>query len=292
MDTRRRIQQGAYRLLLAITLGTAGCSAPAQHTDYGLSGFTGKYPAGDTTTEPNWVSDFGSSLGKGVKAAGAKVAEALDVQPPPAPANDPASLASMPENLEPIVYVQFAHTAEQQGNHQAAKRYFERALEEAPYDISILVPCARFCDRHGMAELAVQVYEQALEAAPLEPLVLNDLGLLYARQGALDEALDHLQQAVQQQPDNVRYRNNLAHVQIALGNTTGALESLQAVLPAPTAHFNVALLLQEQGKMSQSCAHLTRAVELDPSFAAAMDLLARSQAQTYVAQLPVEGGRR
>jgi Tfp pilus assembly protein PilF len=291
MRTRAALRCTGPLLTLACVLGSAGCQLSGQPSAAGNYGtddavLTPGYGSQDNSGPFRHVSATGSSIAEGTKKLGNWMADALDVPPRVIPAEDPASLASTPRQLGPAVYVHLAHTAEQQNHSAAAKKYLEKALEVAPDDLPVLIAYARFCDRQGLTDLAAGAYQQAWQKAPTEPLVLNDIGLFYARSGRLEQARHMLQQAVDRQPGNIRYRNNLANVMIATGQIDAAVQLLQAVLPASNAYFNVACLLQEQGMSQEALLQLRRSVELDPNFTPAVEMLARSQTQTYLARLP------
>jgi predicted Zn-dependent protease len=118
-----------------------------------------------------------------------------------------------------------------------------------------------------------------LKAAPDDASVANDLGLCYARQGKFDQAIEHLEKAVALQPERELYRNNIATVLVEMGRTNEAVAQVAAVYGEPIAHYNVGILLQQQGKREQSIEQLSLAVRQDPAMEQAREWLARLQAE-------------
>jgi Flp pilus assembly protein TadD len=128
-------------------------------------------------------------------------------------------------------------------------------------------------DRQGESSKAVETYRRALKAHPNSALVYNDLGLCYARQESHDQAAQYLTKAVDLDPDNARYRNNLATVLVAAGDTNGAVRQLAAANSEAVAHYNVACLLQMQGRPDEAVQHLHLSLERNPNLAEARQLL-------------------
>ena len=54
--------------------------------------------------------------------------------------------------------------------------------------------------------------------------------------------------AVELQPDRELYRNNIATVLVEVGRSDEAVRQIAAVYGEPIAHYNVGVLLQQQGK--------------------------------------------
>ena len=267
-------------------LSQVGCVTPAWPS--AKSGGSYGVPGGAGSAKPSsWRSDpaeWGSSIASGAKQVGEAITAPF--QPRVEPAEDPASLASMPDRVGPRVYLQLAATAEQQRHGDVAGRYYAKAREVAPEEPHVLIACARFYDRQGRTQEALDTYRQAWKHGSRDPVVLNDLGLFHARHSQWDRAREFLDQAVAHQPGNLRYRNNLARVWAASGQADAAVATLEPVLPASQARFNVACMLQEQGRDQDAIRLLQQAVELDPDLKPASEMLARYQAPPQLVRLP------
>lgn len=228
-------------------------------------------PSGSAAANP--VVAATESVTTAFKSVGEQVSSALEVKPKVIPAADPAKLSSLPERLSPALYLQAAQWSETQGAISTAQRQYEKALELDPRDVNSLIAFARFQDRHDHGEEAQRLYQQAQSLAPTNTTVLNDLGLFHARHGNLDAALKALDQAVRLDPRNVRYRNNLAAALIESRRVSEAIEVLRAVHPEAMALFNVACLLSLKNETQQAAALLEQSLRIDPSLAAAHDML-------------------
>lgn len=290
-------------MLAVVLLVFSGCSSTwPWHSDWGRSSswsslFAQKptspglavSPGGIPATNP--VTSATQSVANSFKAAGDKVASALDVKPKVIPANDPSKLSSRPEQLTPALYVQAAQLSENQGATSQAKRQYEKALELDPRDVNTLVAMARFCDRQGQADEALRRYQQAHKLAPANTIVLNDLGLFHARHGNLDAALEALDQAVRLDSRNVRYRNNLAATMIEARRVAEAVDVLRVVHPEAVALFNTACLLAMKNETQPAAALLEQSLRIDPSQVAAREMLQqlRSAPQFTPSGIPPQG---
>jgi len=274
----------------------AGPSADARHASmrYSADGSTllasegAPYsPASEPPSMPSQLASRITNSVKGtVQTVGEKVSDALEPDPRVIPAEDPASLASMPRELNPSIYIQSALWSERHGNAEAAHRQYEKAFELAPNDVNTAIYYARFLDRRGDVGKAIEIYHRALAVEPRHPLVLNDLGLCHARQGRFQQAVPPLQGAVAAQPGNARYRNNLANVLIAAGQADAAVDTLQQIYPPAIAHFNVGYLLYRQQKTDEAVRYLMRAVQLDPNLPSAREMLAQIETRQRTAARP------
>jgi tetratricopeptide (TPR) repeat protein len=192
-----------------------------------------------------------------------------------AASDDPVSLSTRPKKVGPELYVAAAQMMENQGKFDEAEAQYQTALKSSPGDLNALVGLARLYDRQGEAAQAVETYRRALKLHPNSALVYNELGLCYARQQSNDQAVQYLTKAVELDVDNVRYRNNLATVLIAAGDTDAAVRHLTDVNTEAVAHYNVACLLQMQGKQQEAVQHLHISLDRDPNLGQARQLLAQ-----------------
>ncbi|MCH5373301.1 MAG: hypothetical protein JJ992_04955, partial [Planctomycetes bacterium] len=92
------------------------------------------HPAETTKTPPRWSKKIGDSVVGAAQAVGDTVSGALDGRPNVDSADDPASLASMPADLDPSIYIQSALRSEQHGDIEASQRQYEKAVELDPRD--------------------------------------------------------------------------------------------------------------------------------------------------------------
>ncbi len=207
--------------------------------------------------------------------AGAFTKKPAPMSPSLSPENDPTSLSSKPSKISAETYIATGRLLESRQEFVKAQAEYEKAIKAEPKNLTALVSLARLQDRQGNPDQAVATYQKALKAHPDNALVHNDLGLCYARKRDLASAVAMLHKAVEKEPSKPNYRNNLATVLVEAGRADDALKHLQAVHAPAAAHFNLAYLLNHRGQTDLARRHLMQAVQLDPAFAQAHEMLAQ-----------------
>ncbi|MES1213640.1 MAG: hypothetical protein ABUL64_03555, partial [Singulisphaera sp.] len=91
-------------------------------------------------------------------------------------------------------------------------------------------------------------------------------------------ALTYLGKAVELQPDRELYRNNIAMVLVEVGRPEDAVAQIAAVYGEPVAHYNVGVLLSQQGQPRLAAEQFAAAVRQDPAMQDAREWLARLNA--------------
>jgi tetratricopeptide (TPR) repeat protein len=295
MAHRKSIVLASWGCALGLLAGCAGKTPSASHQQavarYSADGSTlmdstasnSAVATAPPSTPAQMAKSIGSSVTETVQSVGHKIADAFEIEPRVIPADDPASLAQMPKNLSPSIYIQSAIWSERNGNPETARQQYEKGIELSPRDMATLVHYARFLDRQNRADEAVAIYQRALSIEPRNVVALNDLGLCHARQGRFQLALVPLRDAVAAAPENARYRNNLANVLVAAGQTPAAVETLQQIHPPAIAHYNVGCLLVRHRKMDEAARHLAYSIQLDPNFPSSHEMLAQVNDQLRIA---------
>jgi Flp pilus assembly protein TadD len=267
--------------MLALTVSLSGCAGRAPFTFFGAGKSSAKPDApkvagqstydGFTADPKSAPADKGNMFSNGFS----KVADAMTIKPKVTKADDAVSLSSKPKDIGAEVYLSLARMHENRGDFNTAINQYRKALEVAPKDLTTLVSLARLYDRQGQFDQAEELYQRAVKAHPNSAVALNDQGLCYARQNKLSESLAALQKAVKIEPDKAMYRNNLASVLVESGRNPEAFDQLAAVNPPAVAHYNMGYLLYQRKQHEAAAQHFARAVEADPSMAAARQMLAQ-----------------
>jgi tetratricopeptide (TPR) repeat protein len=133
---------------------------------------------------------------------------------------------------------------------------------------------ARLYERQQQYAEAEQVYRSALSAAPTDAMAHNDLGLCYIKQRRYDESIECFQKAIELRPHHTQYRNNMADVLVRADRQREAFGHLTSVHSLPEAHYNLGYLLRQNGQMAPARQHLMAALQVDPGFTPAEQLLA------------------
>jgi tetratricopeptide (TPR) repeat protein len=202
--------------------------------------------------------------------------------------NDPLSLSNAPGEPTPAVLVSMAQLSDHAGRTDQARDLYRKALTAEENNLDALLGLGRLEDREGNFDEALRLYHQAAAAHPHSATALNDLALCYARKGELPRSLSLLDRTAQMSPQNPLYRNNIAKVLVKMNLLEDALAHQSAVYPPAVAHYNLGVLLQEQGRLDEAESFFRTAVAADPQFEQARLLLTqleygKQQAQATIA---------
>jgi tetratricopeptide (TPR) repeat protein len=99
------------------------------------------------------------------------------------------------------VYVALGDVALGQGDPDAGRAWYQKALNQQDNYAPALDGLGRLAEARGDADEAVTRYRQAIEANRGFPLPYVHLGEIYRRQGKLDEAITLYHEAIKYQPD-------------------------------------------------------------------------------------------
>ncbi len=186
--------------------------------------------------------------------------------------NDPTSLANMPTNLGPEIWVTNGHWYETQGNHSKALDNYTKALELEPKNVPALLSTARLYAKQGQDAQAADFFTKAIAVTP-EASSYNELALVHQKLGKSADAQAAVQKAIELDPTNARYRNNLASMLVSGGRSDEAVKQLEQVFPPAIANYNVAYLHFSNSNIAGAQQHLQLALQADPNLQQARDLM-------------------
>lgn len=164
--------------------------------------------------------------------------------------------------------------AESRGGNDAAIEQYKRAIKTEPNNVKAHLHLARLYDRLERFPEAEQAYNGAIAAAPNDPMPLNDFAMCLARQRRYAESIEIFSKAIALRPHETRLRNNIAEVLVKAGRSQEAFDHLRVVHSVAESHFNLALLLRRNGELGPARQQLVAALQVDPNFDAANDVLA------------------
>ncbi|HUJ01506.1 MAG TPA: tetratricopeptide repeat protein [Usitatibacter sp.] len=131
----------------------------------------------------------------------------------------------------------------------------------------------------GRHEEALAVFDRARDAKPSSPSIRRNRAQALVHLGRAAEARAELEKALQIRPDHAPSWGLLGTVLGACGERSGAERAYRRALqsgPTPQVHYNLALLLQEDGRAEEAIAGYRAALALAPAFAAAHNNLANA----------------
>lgn len=113
---------------------------------------------------------------------------------------------------------------------------------------------------------AVAAWKQYIEATDGGAKGYSNLGFCHELAGRIDEAEAAYLRGIAKDPKNVACRTNYGLMLARLGRTAEATLQLQAVLTPAEVHYNLASVLEHQGRKEAAKAEYERALQLDPQF--------------------------
>lgn len=203
-----------------------------------------------------------------------------DADPPPRKVKDPLTLK-----------LRYARWMEESGHLQEARRHYTAVLEKKPKHIEALLGMARIDERTGRIQAAEERFRRALELSPTSPQAKYEAGRFYAEQQRWPEAIALLNQATLADPANGPCRYQLAISLAQAGYVSEALPHFQRTVGDAAAHFNIAMILKDQGRLAEAEQQLLTAVSKDPRLSQAQHWLDEIRRQQQSNWLQAEQGR-
>jgi Flp pilus assembly protein TadD len=199
----------------------------------------------------------------------------------------------IPEIKDPTeLNLAFARWMEDVGNFSEARRKYSEVAEAKPKNLEAALGLARIDQLSGMSHEAEQGFLRAQKLAPDAPEALNALGQFYASEKRWPEAVAQLNKAMLTAPAEKSYRYNLAVAMAYNGDINGALPHFVRTVGDAEAHYNVGLILKDQGQYAEAEEHLLLAVTKKPDLHQAQVWLdeVRHEQETTLSQAPTASG--
>lgn len=174
-------------------------------------------------------------------------------------------------------YTTLASVALDERRLDDAEALAQKALEARPDYVNALVTLGSVRQLRGEAAGAEEAFRDALEVAPNDAVALANYGALLAEQRRADEAMSALRRAVEVDPDLAPARLNLGTLLAMTGRMSEAEQHLRVAVRLsprdPRALTNLAIVLKDLGRSGEARDLLLRALEIDPDFAPARNVL-------------------
>lgn len=169
--------------------------------------------------------------------------------------------------------VAYGRLMEETGNLSEARKSYASAVEIQPKETDAILGLARLDQLSGNFEQAEVSYKKAVKVSPNSALAHYSLGQFYASQERWQDASDSLTKAMLAEPDDTQARYALAVALVHTGKVDAALPHFIRTIGDAEAHYNVGLILQQQGDLENAERHFALAVTKKPELVAAQNWL-------------------
>jgi tetratricopeptide (TPR) repeat protein len=185
-------------------------------------------------------------------------------------------------------------------NYSQAAGHFQRLLQDQPDNLRVQVGLAECFDGLGETAEAVQRVDEVLAQQPGFPAALSLRGQIALKSGQLDQAESYLRQALRRNPMDRRARYDLVLCLERSGQNEEALQQrrqlqqmeedmarfneivLKEITQRPTdpaLHCTLGEILLRAGQRDEGLRWLRSALQLDPNYALARQILAEHMGQ-------------
>ena len=219
------------------------------------------------------ISPCTGCANSGMKAPGQNI---LTSWMRPKPKLETAPPVQVPDKLsdERDLSIKYAQWMVETGRLKEAQDKYHAVLSKSPKDVNAIIGLAeidQLSDRHDQAEAG---YLKAVQIQPDAAVPQCALGKYFASQKRWPDAIDCYNRAVLADPIDSKARFELAKALVHHGDVEGALPHFIRTVGDAEAHFNVAVILNEEGRLQQAEEQLRIAVAKKPELTQAKRLLA------------------
>lgn len=173
------------------------------------------------------------------------------------------------------VHVAYARWQEQQKQYPEARVSYQKALDHDPKSVEALLGLSRLEQLAGRSQEAERYLLKAQKLRPQDALVRAGWGEYHSARQQWPQAIEKYREAVELAPDEPLYKHQLAVIFAKSGDWDAALAAFTLLVGTGEAHYNIAFLLREQGKLLEAEEHLQRAVAANPELDIAANMLAK-----------------
>jgi tetratricopeptide (TPR) repeat protein len=197
-------------------------------------------------------------------------------------ANYEQSLTLLPANStghESVIRNSLGLILERQGRPDAAERYFAEATQLNPRFAEAQNNLGNALAMQGQFDEAIAHFRAALAIQPQSTEALIGLGGALVREGRPDDAAVQYREALRLDPGMAQAHNGLGSALTLQHRDDEAMveftRALELKPDLPSAHLNIAIVLLRKGDTPGAQRHLETALQIDPGYQPARNVLAR-----------------
>lgn len=178
---------------------------------------------------------------------------------------------------EYLLRLKFAELMEGTGNTERAEQQYREIAKAKPKNVAAILGIARMDILAGRYTAAEEGLARAERLTKNSSDVAATYGNLYVAQKDWDKAIEAFNKAVQNDPDDNDYRYQLALTLARAGRIEASLPHFSATIGDAAGHYNIALIMRENGDLTGANEHLKIALQKQPNLKEARQWLAEIQ---------------
>ncbi len=180
----------------------------------------------------------------------------------------------------------YARWMEDSGNIGEARDHYVAVRTAEPKNVDAILGLARVDLISGRTTEAEQGFQRAVKLNPHSAAAHFELARCYEAQERWTDTVHELNTALLAEPANATYRFQLAVALTKAGDVDGALPHFVRVVGDAEAHYNVGLILKDQGHIPEAQKHLSVALAKKPELKQAEHWLRELRTTSPTSQVP------
>lgn len=175
---------------------------------------------------------------------------------------------------EAMLHLTFAEWMEDAGDATRAAQHYREVVKAKPKNVAAILGLARMDILAGRMVEAEEGLHRAQRLAADSADVAATFGQFYAARQDYEKSIESYTKAVQAEPGNSDYRHQLALAMVRGGRIEAAIPHFASTVGDAAGHYNIALILKEQGDLVGAERHLKIALNKQPKMQEARHWLA------------------
>lgn len=175
---------------------------------------------------------------------------------------------------EAMLHLTFAEWMEDAGDATRAEQHYREVVKAKPKNVAAILGLVRMDILAGRMAEAEEGLHRAQRLAADSADVAASFGQFYAVKEDYEKSIESYTKAVQAEPANSDYRYQLALAMVRGGRIEAAIPHFSSTVGDAAGHYNIALILKDQGDLAGAERHLKIALNKQPKMQEARHWLA------------------
>lgn len=192
---------------------------------------------------------------------------------------------------EAMLHLTFAEWMEDAGDATRAEQHYREVVKAKPKNVAAILGLVRMDILAGRMAEAEEGLHRAQRLAADSADVAASFGQFYAVKEDYEKSIESYTKAVQAEPGNSEYRYQLALSMVRGGRIEAAIPHFASTVGDAAGHYNIALILKDQGDLAGAERHLKIALNKQPKMQEARHWLAEVRRAQGVSGEPAPSER-